>query len=230
MPRGAPSRPRARPVWGFAASWRGASSCCSPAEPRSPQATRFRRRAIAMCCGRAIAQPFDPRDYPSPLSGFRRYLRDDKTGQVQFTDHGAARRRAHPPGHPRQLRRCRLRGGEFRRRQRVRHLRAHPVVGRPVGDARHRRAPDRRRRGLLGGLAAHGRPLRIGRLHRRRRRAARRRLLLQQHQRHGGRARRAARGRQLRAARRSARRADLEPAGRGDPRLRLRARPRGDPG
>jgi hypothetical protein len=32
----------------------------------------------------AIAQPFDPRDYPSPLSGFRRYLRDDETGQVQF--------------------------------------------------------------------------------------------------------------------------------------------------
>ena len=32
----------------------------------------------------AVAQPFDPRDYPSPLSGFRRYLRDDKTGQVQF--------------------------------------------------------------------------------------------------------------------------------------------------
>ena len=32
----------------------------------------------------AVTQPFDPRDYPSPLSGFRRYLRDDKTGQVQF--------------------------------------------------------------------------------------------------------------------------------------------------
>lgn len=32
----------------------------------------------------AVAQPFDPRDYPSPLSGFRRYLRDDKSSQVQF--------------------------------------------------------------------------------------------------------------------------------------------------
>ena len=32
----------------------------------------------------AVAQPFDPRDYPSPLSGFRRYLRDDEAGQVQF--------------------------------------------------------------------------------------------------------------------------------------------------
>jgi len=32
----------------------------------------------------AIAQPFDPRNYPSPLAGFRRYLRDDETGQVQF--------------------------------------------------------------------------------------------------------------------------------------------------
>ena len=32
----------------------------------------------------AVAQPFDPRDYPSPLSGFRRYLRDDETAQVQF--------------------------------------------------------------------------------------------------------------------------------------------------
>jgi hypothetical protein len=32
----------------------------------------------------AIVQPFDPRDYASPLSGFRRYLLDDKSGQVQF--------------------------------------------------------------------------------------------------------------------------------------------------
>jgi len=32
----------------------------------------------------AVAQPFDPRDYPSPLSGFRRYLRADETSQVQF--------------------------------------------------------------------------------------------------------------------------------------------------
>ncbi|MEP6844151.1 MAG: hypothetical protein ABJA11_11545, partial [Pseudolysinimonas sp.] len=32
----------------------------------------------------AVAQPFDPRDYSSPLSGFRRYLRDDKSAQVQF--------------------------------------------------------------------------------------------------------------------------------------------------
>jgi len=32
----------------------------------------------------AIAQPFDPRDYPSPLAGFRRYLRADESGQVQF--------------------------------------------------------------------------------------------------------------------------------------------------
>ena len=31
-----------------------------------------------------IAQPFDPRNYPSPLAGFRRYLRDDKTAQVQL--------------------------------------------------------------------------------------------------------------------------------------------------
>lgn len=33
----------------------------------------------------AVVQPFDPRDYSSPLSGFRRYLRDDKADQVQFT-------------------------------------------------------------------------------------------------------------------------------------------------
>ncbi|CAN5409340.1 transglutaminase-like domain-containing protein [soil metagenome] len=32
----------------------------------------------------AVVQPFDPRDYASPLSGFRRYLLPDKTGQVQF--------------------------------------------------------------------------------------------------------------------------------------------------
>jgi hypothetical protein len=32
----------------------------------------------------AVVQPFDPRDYTSPLSGFRRYLLDDKTDQVQF--------------------------------------------------------------------------------------------------------------------------------------------------
>jgi transglutaminase-like putative cysteine protease len=32
----------------------------------------------------AVVQPFDPRDYPSPLSGFRRYLLGDKASQVQF--------------------------------------------------------------------------------------------------------------------------------------------------
>jgi transglutaminase-like putative cysteine protease len=32
-----------------------------------------------------IAQPFDPRDYPSPLAGFRRYLRDDRAGDAMFT-------------------------------------------------------------------------------------------------------------------------------------------------
>lgn len=32
----------------------------------------------------AVVQPFDPRDYASPLSGFRGYLRGAKTGQVQF--------------------------------------------------------------------------------------------------------------------------------------------------
>lgn len=30
----------------------------------------------------AVAQPFDPRDYPSPLAGFRRYLRDDRVDTV----------------------------------------------------------------------------------------------------------------------------------------------------
>jgi len=32
----------------------------------------------------AVAQPFDPRDYASPLSGFRRYLRDDATDTVML--------------------------------------------------------------------------------------------------------------------------------------------------
>lgn len=36
----------------------------------------------------AIAQPFDPRQYPSPLSGFRRYLHDDRVDAVQFTIEG----------------------------------------------------------------------------------------------------------------------------------------------
>lgn len=35
-----------------------------------------------------IAQPFDPRDYPSPLAGFRRYLRDDRAGDTMFTVSG----------------------------------------------------------------------------------------------------------------------------------------------
>ncbi len=30
----------------------------------------------------AVVQPFDPRDYPSPLAGFRRYLRDDRVDDV----------------------------------------------------------------------------------------------------------------------------------------------------
>jgi hypothetical protein len=36
----------------------------------------------------AVEQPFDPRDYPSPLSGFRQYLRDDSAGAVMFTVRG----------------------------------------------------------------------------------------------------------------------------------------------
>jgi transglutaminase-like putative cysteine protease len=31
-----------------------------------------------------VAQPFDPRDYPSPLAGFRRYLRDDRVDDVML--------------------------------------------------------------------------------------------------------------------------------------------------
>jgi transglutaminase-like putative cysteine protease len=30
----------------------------------------------------AVVQPFDPRDYPSPLAGFRRYLRDDRVDAI----------------------------------------------------------------------------------------------------------------------------------------------------
>lgn len=30
----------------------------------------------------AVVQPFDPRDYPSPLAGFRRYLREDRVDDV----------------------------------------------------------------------------------------------------------------------------------------------------
>ncbi|HWH27053.1 MAG TPA: transglutaminaseTgpA domain-containing protein [Pseudolysinimonas sp.] len=33
----------------------------------------------------AMEQPFDPRDYPSPLSGFRRYLNDDRVDDSLFT-------------------------------------------------------------------------------------------------------------------------------------------------
>lgn len=31
-----------------------------------------------------VAQPFDPRDQPSPLAGFRRYLRDDRASEVMM--------------------------------------------------------------------------------------------------------------------------------------------------
>ena len=36
----------------------------------------------------AVEQPFDPRDYPSPLSGFRQYLRDTAASEVMFTVSG----------------------------------------------------------------------------------------------------------------------------------------------
>jgi hypothetical protein len=36
----------------------------------------------------AIEQPFDPRDYPSPLAGLRRYLRDDRAAETEFTIDG----------------------------------------------------------------------------------------------------------------------------------------------
>jgi hypothetical protein len=32
----------------------------------------------------AVEQPFDPRDYPSPLAGFRRYLRDDRVDDIML--------------------------------------------------------------------------------------------------------------------------------------------------
>ena len=32
----------------------------------------------------SVVQPFDPRDYPSPLAGFRRYLRDDRSDEVML--------------------------------------------------------------------------------------------------------------------------------------------------
>jgi transglutaminase-like putative cysteine protease len=32
----------------------------------------------------AVEQPFDPRDYPSPLAGFRRYLREDRVDDVML--------------------------------------------------------------------------------------------------------------------------------------------------
>lgn len=35
-----------------------------------------------------IEQPFDPRDYPSPLAGFRKYLRDDRVRDTLFTVSG----------------------------------------------------------------------------------------------------------------------------------------------
>ncbi|MEO5535161.1 MAG: transglutaminaseTgpA domain-containing protein [Pseudolysinimonas sp.] len=36
----------------------------------------------------AIEQPFDPRNYPSPLAGFRRYLREDRADQVMMRVQG----------------------------------------------------------------------------------------------------------------------------------------------
>lgn len=36
----------------------------------------------------AIEQPFDPREYPSPLAGLRRYLHDDRSGATEFTVDG----------------------------------------------------------------------------------------------------------------------------------------------
>ena len=32
----------------------------------------------------SVVQPFDPRDYPSPLAGFRRYLRDDRADEIML--------------------------------------------------------------------------------------------------------------------------------------------------
>jgi hypothetical protein len=36
----------------------------------------------------SVVQPFDPRDYASPLAGFRRYLLADKSSQIQFQVNG----------------------------------------------------------------------------------------------------------------------------------------------
>jgi transglutaminase-like putative cysteine protease len=47
-------------------------------------ATALRPSADRQVLRNAVAQPFDPRDHASPLSGFRRYLRDDAANEVMM--------------------------------------------------------------------------------------------------------------------------------------------------
>ena len=79
----------------------------------------------------AIVQPFDPRDYASPLAGFRRYLRFDRVDQemlrVTGLPEGARIRIATLDSYDGD----RVRGGQRRGGQRLGDLRANPVLGRP---------------------------------------------------------------------------------------------------
>ena len=119
----------------------GVARCCAPPGPR-------------LVLRDHLEPPPDLRDYPSPLAGFRSYVKDhrDETGAHR---RGAARRRPGAPGRPRRLRRHRV--GRLGRRP-------PPATFRRIGERIEPDLPDRARPaagdggGVRRRVGAHGGP------------------------------------------------------------------------
>ena len=84
----------------------------------------------------AIEQPFDPRAYASPLSGFRNYLEPAESDRADADRERSARRPPHPDRHPRHLRRRRLLGRDRPGLERIRIVHPGAVPSRTVGRRR----------------------------------------------------------------------------------------------
>ena len=108
--------------------------------------------------GPTSSKPFDPRDYVSPLSGFRAYEEAHRRRtRPSFAVTGLPRGRLRPHRDARHLRRRRLPGRRLRRSRRLGHLRPRAAVGRrprSSGAPRRRRCDGRR---VPRRLAADGR-------------------------------------------------------------------------
>ena len=149
----------------------------------------------------AIVQPFDPRDYVSPLAGLPLVLAARERRRGAHGCLGPARRRRHPARDPRHLRRRGVLGGQRRDHVGVRIVHARAIHLRPVAGRRRAGHGQRDHRRVLGRVGADDRQVRAGDVRGLPRRRAPRCVLLQRRHRHGRRDRRTRHRRLLHAHR-----------------------------